>query len=246
MPELERIRQPHPEVQRRIHKALLEARMKRPPNVPPVLYMSGVGECVRKLWAECHDQVGGPEFPAHMLAIFELGSGIEKHVIELLRLAGYLVTDEQKLSVVSFEKGTELRGRRDGTILLGRRKFDLVPAILEVKSANKERWELCEAQGYEEWSPKYMDVLQCYMGASGIHVSLAVVYCKDDSRIYAEKILFDKARYEKVLSKADTALTSRTPPPRPKEATSEFSAFCRFCSARSWCWGPLPSVQFDD
>lgn len=242
-----RIRIPAPEVERRIHATLVDERAKREaPNSGSRLHLSQIGKCERALWAMAHGISEDPP-EAKMLAIFEAGRVLEDHVIDLLLRAGYPVKprDEsgQQFRVVAFDG--QASGRLDGKVKLGRKSFEDRDAILETKSAKRERYEELEKIGYEEWSADYADTIHAYMGFSGIHEALVVVYCKDDSRIYAELVRFDPDRFEVLRKKAHRALLSDSLLPRPAEATSESCNYCKWCRYREWCWSPLREVTFD-
>lgn len=234
-------RSPHPEIEVRIHEALQARRLEREASGPKRrLRLSRIGDCARKLWALAHGHED-EEIPGSRIAIFDMGNSVEDLVISWLRSAGYTVQRTQKTVTMI----PEVDGHIDGEIWLEHSRFDVEPAILEVKSANKEQFELCVAQGYDTWRPAYGDTVQTYMGASGVHVAMAIVLCKDNSRIYAEKLRFDADRYKRLQEKAQVVLTSERPLPRPEEATSQYCSFCKWCHLNETCWGPTFDVQFD-
>lgn len=235
-------RSPHPEIEAHIHEALVARRIERDARGPKrLLRLSSIGDCPRKLWALAHGHEA-EEIPGARLALFDMGSSVEELVIGWLRAAGYTIKrTQQKVTLI---EGVD--GHIDGEIWLERSRFNVEPAVLEVKSANAEQFEQCVARGYDAWRPAYGDTLQTYMGASGVHVSLPVVFCKDNSKLYAEKIRFDAERYESLKAKAEAVLHSPTLLPRPEEATSQHCTFCRWCHLAEWCWGPTAEVQFDD
>jgi hypothetical protein len=243
MPPLPKVRSPQTHIEKRIHKAILAQHADR--QGEPRLRLSQIGECVRKLWAEVHGVVPPPEFPPRTLVLFELGNLIEEHVIELLRLAEFTVVSQQETVTMKLDDGRTVQGHIDGRVLLGRKHYERTEAVLEIKSANKDRFEELTQQGYEAWNPKYAAQLQAYMGACGLQHALAVIYCKDNSSIYAEKIAFDAKQYEALKHKAETVLGEKLPD-RPTDATSQYCAHCKWCDAADWCWGPTAGVKFDD
>ncbi len=244
MAELPRIRSPQPQIANRIFRALERREADRPRSGN--LTMSGIGECARHLWAERNEHSTPKSRPGRVLAIFEYGNATESHVIGLLRLADYLIGAEQRRVTCDLGDGLTLRGRIDGTILLGKKYSERLEALLEVKSAKASQFEECKAKGYEKWNPKYADQLQMYMGAGGFHIAIAFVYCKDISEPYPEKIRFEPERYEALKAKARLILTSEEPPKRPDEATSQYCAFCKWCDSNEWCWSPVAETRFDD
>ena len=96
------------------------------------------------------------------------------------------------------------------------------------------------------WNPRYGDSLHAYMGSSGIGQALVVVYNKDTSEMYAEKIQFDSDRYAGLREKVGTVLMSKELPDRPGRAKSKSCQFCKWCDTAEWCWSPLREANFDE
>lgn len=248
MPALPKLLNPKPNIETRIHRALEEQREKREAEHQPGIMLSSVGRCPRLLWSQLHGIAPAEQPSGKALAIFSLGNAIEAEVIELLRLAGYTVTDRDpetgKQFAVSAYDG-QVRGRLDGKIELRRSRFEPF-GLLEVKSAKVERFEELLPIGYEAWSEEYADTLHAYLGWSGLRWACVVVYCKNDSRIYAEKVPFDADRFTRLRLKVEHILAAEEKPvARPKEATSQFCGYCKWCDVNDWCWGPLAEVRFD-
>jgi CRISPR/Cas system-associated exonuclease Cas4 (RecB family) len=247
MPAIPKLRNTKPHIEQRIHRALEEDRKKRATEHAPGIMLSSVGKCPRALWAALHgiEEESPPE--GRSLVIFELGNAIESHVIGLLRAAGFRVSDRsietQKQHAISAYDG-RLRGRLDGTIALGRDKFER-DDLLEIKSAKVEKFEELLLVGYESWNEAYADTLHSYMGWGGFRYALVVVYCKNDSRLYCERIAFDPDRFARIQRKVEHVLKSAEPVAKPDDATSQYSSCCKYCPHNQWCWSPLPDYPFD-
>lgn len=238
-------------IESRIHKALQEHRAERDADYraqrhgkAPTLSLSSIGDCPRKLWAGLNG-IEGEVFDGQRLAIFATGDAVERLVIELLRRADFMVLRQQERVVIDFGDEKIASGRMDGTVILERSKFDQTEAVLEVKSANADQFEKCEALGYDAWRPGYADTLHCYMGAGQIDTAVAVVFNKNTSRIYAEKIRFDAERYKRLKDKAESVLRATRPPPRPEKANGQYSEFCKYCAVAEWCYSSTADIQFD-
>jgi len=210
----------------------------------PTVRVSSVGECVRKNWARLSSiKVDkGRGFNGKTYSIFGLGNKVEDLVTDHLRAAGFTVTDEQK--EVRFETGEgELVGHIDGVIRIHGERM-----LLEIKSANDNQFNRCTDMGYEIWNPKYASQIHCYMAGLGLDQAIVIVYSKNTSDIYCEQIRFDMGVYKKAL--ADTELILRdnggSPPERPSDARNKSCQLCKWCDYKEWCWGPLPSVVWDD
>lgn len=251
MAELPELRNPAPHIEHRILRALeteREERTKERSLRPPSLALSGVGKCVRELWAGMQG-VGSPDpIEPRVLAIFDFGNTVEEHVIRLLRRAGELVIDVdpftgEQFRVVDFDG--KASGRLDGKIDLGPKGSRTV-GLLEIKSANDKQFAIAADVGIHTWQPKYVDQATYYMGLAKLDVCLFVVFGKNDSQIYSEKIRFDPERFHRLRQKVATAVLSPTLPDRPAEATSQYCNFCKWCEVNEWCWSATAGVQFDE
>lgn len=178
-----------------------------------------------------------------LLRIFRLGHIIEDEVVRLLEEAGFAVKDQQ-LEV----GGGDWLGHIDGLIDMSRR--DGIPdwCLLEIKSANSARFELLrELDSYEAWSPNYAGQLSAYLHhLNGVTDAIVVVYNKDTSELYTERILFDlDAAMQLEKENALVTAEDNLPPPRPQDAKSQYCAFCKWCDFQKTCWSGAVDVEFD-
>jgi hypothetical protein len=234
-----------PYIERAIHRALSERQEKE--QKAPFLSMSEIGGCERNLWAGLHEIPQDKEIEPRILALFELGKHVEIHVIELLRASGRIVWDvdpetNEQFHYTDFDN--RFRGRTDGMIELGSSQPHR--ALLEIKSANQKQFDLLIEVGYAVWHPKYADQLCVYMGYADLKEALVIVYCKNDSRLYAERLKSNPVRFHALRLKAGRILEAETTLPRPEEAKSQYCGFCKWCSRNQWCWSSTADVQFDE
>jgi hypothetical protein len=253
MAQLPTLRILAPHVERRIHRALAADRAERDPKRTGKLGLSQIGGCIRNLWAGVHDVPEDAPIEPRMLVVFEHGNATESHLVALLRRAGFQVVDRdldtgRQFEVVDHEG--RVSGHLDGLILDASKSIDTW-RLLEIKSANENQFEALLSAGYAAWQPKYNDQVQAYMGYARdqlkfgpIGEALVVVECKNDSRIYAERIPFDPMRFHMLRQKAGVALLSDVPPERPAEATSQYCNFCKWCPRNEWCWSSTADVRF--
>ncbi len=232
-----------PAMERAIYDSAAE-RHKDKPGPRKGLRMSGMGGCPRAIQAQMNGVPTEREFGGQISVTLELGGVVEPFVVELLGRAGYDVNDVDPATGRQFELSAldgRLTGHTDGQIHLktGTR-------VLEIKSANLNQFEkLQKLKMYEKWNPKYYAQIQCYMGASGIHDSVVIVFCKNDSRMHIEKIRFDPSFYESLLQKARTILDAKSVLPRPPEGTSRYCKLCKWCNVGDWCYASTTGVEFD-
>jgi hypothetical protein len=238
-----------PHVERRIHAALVED-SRKPSTRDGVLGLSTIGDCERNLWMSLNGIPKDPERESEgrILALFKHGHAVEAHVVGLLEIAGYEIQDRD------FETGRQFRfeaedgriaGHIDGKIWTAPAAYAPEWKLLEIKSASIKKFEELLPIGYAEWNPKYAAQVQAYMGAFELDDSLVVVYCKDDSRIYAEKIRHDPAQSAALLEKAHRIVNATELPDRPKGANGQYSKFCKFCDRAAHCYSALAGVSFD-
>ena len=234
--ELPKLREKMPEVEHRIHAYLHQGRTPREPSIR----LSSIGKCERYQWALLRRKTSESTLPGFLLAIFDFGSKIEEYVVELLTRSGMTVWGTQE--TVTVDTGDNMvRGHIDGRVFLDHEK----EALLEIKSSNKNRFDKLLKVGYEAWDDAYSGQIQAYMGGLGLERCLAVVYCKDNSKIYSEVVPFDLEKYDSLKRKIDRILLAKWPLPKPEAATSQFCKFCKNCSINEWCWDSSTGVTFD-
>jgi len=189
------------------------------------------------------DERGGFASNPKLLRIFRLGHIIEDEVVQLLEKAGFTVKDQQ------LELGSgQWLGHIDGLIDMSR---DAVPdwCLLEIKSANAARFELlCELGSYAAWNAGYAAQIQAYLHhLNGISDAIIVVYNKNTSELYTERILYD-IDAARLLEKNNALVIAEgnVPPQRPPEAKSQYCQFCKWCDFQQTCWGGAVDVTFDE
>ena len=247
IPPITRKRQ---DVEIKIHAALEDEPRHVAQNY---IRLSSIGKCPRALWAlrqgvpEERSPFAGPWGRA--LMTFSIGHHVEEAVIEWLKKAGYRVEEFDENGdqwTVRMPGGLGV-GHTDGMILLDRW------SLLEIKTAKAKKFdELVSLESYTAWNPGYGDQVQGYMGASHdtpgmqpLEDALAVVVCKDDSRLYSELIRYRPEKYEDLKERARLALGEEIPD-RPPEMKSQFCKACKYCDVNRWCWSALAGVEFDE
>lgn len=251
MNELELMRLRVPEIPNRIDETLSQdqkiSELKATIQPPFVDRMSASGRCYRERWFSFRglpmDERGGFASNPRLLRIFRLGHIIEDEVISLLSGAGFNIKGQQREVGVG-----DWLGHIDGLIDMGR---DGIPdwCLLEIKSANASRFELLrELDSYEAWNAGYGAQIQAYLHhLNGISDAIVVVYCKDTSELFAERILYDLDAARK-LEKQNALVTAEgnVPPNRPPDAKSQYGQFCKWCDFNQSCWGGAVDVSFDE
>ena len=194
----------------------------------PHLGCSQLGHpCDRWLWLSFRWGVA-PQFPGRVLRLFRRGRNEEATIVSDLRAIGMDVrTAEQRVDF-----GAHVSGTLDAVIESG------VPGskkrhVAEFKTHSHKSFGELAAKGVEKSKPEHWVQMQVYMHGTGIERALYVAVCKDDDRIYSERIKHDQAAAEKAVERGRRiALSDRMPPPL---STDPSWYQCKFCDAYEFC-----------
>jgi len=153
-----------------------------------------------------------PGHDARVHRLFSLGNAIEREIIEWLRRYCDVITHDEsgeqfRFAAVSGHFG----GSIDGVIR------NLIESdqwhVLECKSASRKKFaELIKTQSVERWNYQYYVQAQCYMAMTGLKRCYFVVYCKDDSSLYAERIKYRSSVWQQALERAQRIIAAAVPP----------------------------------
>ena len=188
-------------------------------------------KCGRYLWYAHHGYEGDTP-DGRVLRLFELGNVVEDIVIDDLQYAGISCFCQQR--EVLFEmNGITLRGHIDG-IVRGLVEAPKTDHLFECKTASLKRYKELLKKGYKDWSQVYYWQLQFYMLGLGLKRAAAFVYCKDDSRLYMERVKLDKTATIDKLADVFSVIAQTCPPVRECPDVDFFEA--KFCRFRRECW----------
>lgn len=205
-----------------------QAHQERPEKPRQHLGASMLGHsCDRWLWLSFRWAVR-EEFSGRMLRLFRRGHNEEATVISDLRAIGVDVSDTQ--SRVDF--GAHVSGSTDGVA-----KFvpgsEKTPHVLEIKTHSKKSFDDLEKHGVMKSKPVHYAQMQVYMLGLKLERALYYAVCKDDDRIYTERVKLDKGIAQKLVERGRRiTLSDRMPPPLSTDPTWYE---CRFCPAHGFC-----------
>ena len=190
--------------------------------------------CERWLWLSFRWAVI-EKFEGRILRLFRRGHNEEATIIADLRAAGLDVRSSQ--ARVNF--GSHVSGSLDGIIESGVPEAPRKRHVAEFKTHAKKSFEDVVKNGVEKSKPMHWAQMMVYMYGTDIDRALYVAVCKDDDRIYTERVRLDRDVAEKAIAKGQRiALADRMPPP----ISTDPSWFqCRFCSAHSFCHEAKPT-----
>lgn len=187
--------------------------------------------CDRWLWLNFRMAVI-EKFPGRILRLFRRGQEEEAQVVSDLRAIGLNVQKTgTNQSRVDF--GCHVSGSLDGIIESGVPESPNTKHVLEIKTHSKKSFDDVLKNGVEKSKPMHYMQMQMYMAGTKLDRALYVAVCKDDDRIYTERVKLDKTVAQRGIDRGHRIVQSeRMPPPLSTDPTW-FE--CRFCAAHEFC-----------
>tara|TARA_R100001086_G_scaffold149276_2_gene79282 strand:- start:232 stop:1275 length:1044 start_codon:yes stop_codon:yes gene_type:complete len=187
--------------------------------------------CDRWLWLSFRWAVR-EKFPGRIRRLFRRGRNEEEIVVDDLKAIGLEIGetgDGQRF----LNLGKHVGGSVDGIIESGVPGAIKTRHILEIKTHNKKSFDDLEKKGVKDSKPMHWAQMQIYMRGTKINRALYVAVCKDDDRLFTERVKYDEEAAGNLLDRGHRiALTERLPDPLSTDA-SWYQ--CKFCSAHSFC-----------
>tara|TARA_R110000782_G_scaffold264222_1_gene357293 strand:+ start:234 stop:1283 length:1050 start_codon:yes stop_codon:yes gene_type:complete len=215
-------------------QALIDKAHEELENKPrPHLGASLLGhKCDRWLWLSFRWAIQ-EQFPGRVLRLFRRGHNEEEHIVNDLKMIGINITktgDDQEF--VRF--GSHIGGSLDGIIQGGVPGAEKTPHIAEFKTHGKKSFDdLVKKDSVYDAKPMHYAQMQLYMKGTNIKRALYVAVCKDDDRLYIERVKYDEDAANKILERGKKiALSERMPDPL---STDPSWYECKFCAAHSFC-----------
>jgi hypothetical protein len=150
------------------------------------------------------------KFSGRMLRLFRRGQLEEATVISDLRAIGCNITatelDTGLQQRVDF--GCHVSGSVDGVINGGLPTAPNKPHVLEIKTHNKKSFDALEKDGVAKTKPMHFTQMQVYMLGLGIDRALYMAVCKDDDRLYAERVRLDREHATKAVERGHRIATA--------------------------------------
>lgn len=186
--------------------------------------------CDRWLWLSFRWAVQ-PAFNGRILRLFRRGQKEEATIVSDLRAIGMDVRTSKQQERVDF--GCHVSGSIDAIIHAGVPGARMKSHVAEFKTHSLKSFNNLEKEGVEKSKPEHFVQMQTYMHGTKIDRALYVAVCKDDDRIYTERVRYDKATAEKYIARGQRlALDDRMPPPISNDP-SWYQ--CKWCDAHKFC-----------
>jgi hypothetical protein len=187
--------------------------------------------CDRKLWLSFRWAVQ-EQFTGRILRLFRRGHNEESIIVSDLRAIGIDIRSTTgKQSRVDF--GSHVSGSLDGIIEGGVPEAPKTRHVAEFKTHSKKSFDDVGKNGVQKSKPLHYVQMQVYMHGTRINRALYLAVCKDDDRIYTERVEYVPEVATKAIERAHRiTLSDRMPEPLSTRA-DWFE--CKFCAAHEFC-----------
>lgn len=203
---------------------------------------SGIGgECNREIWLDWRGAYSS-QFAGRMLRLFQTGHIQEERVLADLANAGLEVwafDDEGNQWTYTSGRG-HFVAKLDG-VVRGVPGAEKTPHTLEIKSSNQKGFDEVVKKGVKVAKPYHYAQMQSGMHISKISRALYVMINKNDESFYVERVEYDPQEAEKLERKINSLVDINSPPPKIAENPDSYP--CKFCDAKSVCWGAQPPIK---
>jgi len=188
--------------------------------------------CDRWLWLAFRWAVI-EKFDGRILRLFRRGKIEEATIVADLVAIGLDVRDNG-FEQTKIDFGCHIGGSVDAIIESGVPGAGTKRHIAEFKTHSAKSFADLEKQGVEKSKPQHWIQMQLYMHGIPIDRALYVAVCKDDDRIYTERVHYNQSVAEKALERGKRiVLSDRMPEP----ISSDPSWYqCKWCPAHDFCY----------
>lgn len=186
--------------------------------------------CDRWLWLSFRWAVV-EKFPGRILRLFRRGQREEPFILDDLRKIGIKIAEQENQTRVDF--GGHVGGSLDAIIESGVPESLKARHVAEFKTHSLKSFNDLAGKGVKASKPIHWAQMQVYMHGTGIHRALYVAVCKDDDRIYTERIHYDNEAAEKLVNRG-RRITQADRMPEPLSADPTWWE-CKFCAAKEFC-----------
>lgn len=187
--------------------------------------------CDRWLWLSFRWAVI-EKFEGRILRLFRRGQLEEHTIIKDLVSIGLQVRELDQQERVSF--GWHVGGSIDAIIDRGVPESPERPHIAEFKTHSKKSFDELIAKGVESAKKQHFVQMQLYMLGTGIDRALYLAVCKDDDRIYTERVKFDEEVANRYLQRGYRIVQSERMPQGISSNPSWYE--CKMCAAHEFCF----------
>lgn len=193
--------------------------------------------CERWLWLSFRWAVL-EQHPGRIKRLFRRGQNEESTIVSDLKAIGVNVHSEQFR--VSF--GSHVSGSIDG-IASGVPGAPKTEHVVEFKTHSKKSFDDLDKNAVKKSKPMHYTQMQVYMHGLKLDRALYVAVCKDDDRLYTERVHYDAEHAEKAINKGHRiALSDYIPAPISNDPTWYE---CKMCAGHDFCHGSKTTKQIN-
>jgi hypothetical protein len=188
--------------------------------------------CDRWLWMSFRWAVQQKP-PGRVIRIFRRGHAEEANIVADLRAIGMDVRNAIGKNQARVDLGAHVAGSVDAIIESGVPEAPKKRHVAEFKTCSLKVFIALQNKGVKEAKFEHYVQMQLYMHGTQIDRALYLAVCKDDDRIYTERVAYDKATAEKYIERGRRiALSDRMPEPI---STNPSWHQCKTCPAYDFC-----------
>jgi hypothetical protein len=188
-------------------------------------------ECDRSIWLAFRRASAPEKINWQKRRIFERGEIEEERLLDLLRLIGCEVSNQQ--TRVRGASG-HLRGKIDGQAL-GLPEAPATMHVVECKSSKADKFRKLAKEGVQKAMPLHYATMQFYMHKRGLDRCLYMCTNKDDEAIHLERVRLDVDAAIRAEARIERIINMPEPPPRLCIKRDDFRGM--FCRQAGVCWG---------
>jgi len=190
-------------------------------------------ECDRAIWLAFRRASVPETITWRKRRIFERGNIEEERLLDLLRLIGIEVTDQQARVRGA---GGHLRGKIDAQAT-GIPDASATEHVVECKSAKASSFAKLVREGVQKAMPLHYATLQFYMYKRGLTRCLYMCSCKDDEDLHLERVELDIEFAMRAEARIERIIAMDEPPARLCSKRDDFRGM--FCRQAEVCWGEV-------
>lgn len=194
-------------------------------------------ECAREIWYRFRWVEPLEVFSGRMRRLFQTGHLEEARLVADLRRAGVDVRDTDPATKKQYIATDEhIVCKADG-LALGLKEAPATWHAIELKTMNKKNFNALVKHGLETSKPEHAAQLRTAMALGGLSRGYYLAKCKDDERLYSERLEHDEGKWRDIRKRALNIVYSPTPPPRADNNPNAF--VCKFCRYAERCHNKL-------
>jgi hypothetical protein len=188
-------------------------------------------ECDRAIWLAFRRASVPEVITWQKRRIFERGNLEEERLLDLLRLIGCEVSEQQARVRGA---GGHLRGKIDGQAI-GLPEAPGKMHVVECKSSKAEKFRKLVKDGVQKAMPLHYSTMQFYMYKRGLDRCQYMCTNKDDEDIYLERVRLDMEAAIRAEARIERIINMPEPPSRLCTKRDDFRGM--FCRQAAVCWG---------